>query len=121
NAQPIDYPRLSPSERHQVLVEWNRTATDRPHDLCVHHLIERQAEKTPDAVALTFQGQTLTYRELNRRANQVAHHLQPRSVHPEDRVGLAVERSLEMVVGLIGILKAGAGYVPPDSPDPPAP
>jgi amino acid adenylation domain-containing protein/non-ribosomal peptide synthase protein (TIGR01720 family) len=102
-----------------MLVEWNATAAELPRDRCVHHLIEDQAERTPDAVALTFQGQTLTYRELNRRANQVAHHLQKRGVQPEDRVGLAVERSPDMVVGLLGILKAGACYVPLDSTYPP--
>jgi non-ribosomal peptide synthetase component F len=85
-----------------------------PADRCVHELFEEQAEKTPEAVAVELEGQALMYAELNRRANQLAHHLRPLGVGPEVPVGLCVERSLDMVVGLLGILKAGGAYVPLD-------
>jgi amino acid adenylation domain-containing protein len=105
---------LSEAERHRLLFEWNETATEYPRDRCIHTLLEEQAERTPDAVAVTLEDQQLTYRELNRRANQLAHHLRALGVGPEVLVGICVERSLEMVVGLLGILKAGGGYVPLD-------
>ena len=98
------------AERHQVLVEWNQTEREYPRDKCVHQLFEEQVECTPEAVAVVFEGQSLTYRELNLRANQLAHHLRTLGVGPDVLVGLCVERSLEMVVGLLGILKAGAAY-----------
>lgn len=107
--------KLMPAaERHQVLVEWNQTERDYPRDKCVHQLFEEQVERTPDAVAVVFEGQSLTYRELNARANQLAHHLRSLAVGPNVLVGLCVERSLEMVVALLGILKAGGAYVPLD-------
>jgi amino acid adenylation domain-containing protein len=102
------------AERHQLLVEWNNTQTDTPADKCVHHLFEEQVERSPDAIAVVFGDEQLTYRELNQRANQLAHHLQTLGVGPEVLVGLCVERSLEMVVGLLGILKAGGAYIPLD-------
>jgi amino acid adenylation domain-containing protein len=105
---------LSAAERHQLLVEWNDTAFEYPTDKCIHQLFESQVEKTPDAVAVVFEDQQLTYRELNQRANQLAHYLQTLGVRPEVLVGICVERSLEMVVGLLGILKAGGAYVPLD-------
>ncbi len=105
---------LTEAERHQLLVEWNDTATDYPKDKCIHHLFEEQVERTPEAVAVMFETQALTYRELNTRANQLAHHLQSLGVGPETLVGICVERSLEMVVGLLGILKAGGAYLPLD-------
>ena len=108
------YSLLSVSERHQLLVEWNDTQVDYPQDKCIHQLVEEQVEQTPDAIALVFADQQLTYRELNTRANQLAHHLQAIGVEPEVLVGLCVERSVEMVIGLLGILKAGAAYVPLD-------
>ena len=102
------------AERHRVLVEWNDTAAAYPHDACLHQLFEAQVERTPDAVAVVYEDQRLTYRELDRRANQLAHYLRARGVGPEVLVGLCVERSLEMMIGLLGILKAGGAYVPLD-------
>jgi amino acid adenylation domain-containing protein/non-ribosomal peptide synthase protein (TIGR01720 family) len=107
-------PLLTQQERQQLLVEWNDTQVDYPKDVCIHQLFEAQAERTPDAVAVVFQDQQLTYGELNRRANQLAHHLRSLGVSPDDLVGICVERSLEMIVGFLGILKAGGAYVPLD-------
>jgi non-ribosomal peptide synthetase component F len=109
---------LTQQERHTLLVEWNDTQVDYPKDVCIHQLFEAQVKRTPDAVAVVFEDQQLTYRELNRRANQVAHHLRSLDVDPDSLVGICVERSLEMVIGLLGILKAGGAYVPldPDYP-----
>ena len=112
--QLAEYQILTEPERHQILVEWNATATDYPRDLCIHQLFENQVESTPDAVAVIFKDQQLTYRELNRRANQLAHYLQYLGVEPGVLVGICVERSLDMVVGLLGILKAGGAYLPLD-------
>jgi len=105
---------LREAERKQLLVEWNQTAAEYCGDRCVHELFEEQAERTTDRVAIVFESQQLSYRELNRRANQLAHYLKKRGVGPEVLVGVCVERSLEMVVGLLGILKAGGAYVPLD-------
>ncbi len=107
-------PLLTEAERHQLLVEWNDTQSDYPRDACIHELFETQAERTPDAVAVVFEDERLTYRQLNRRSNQLAHHLRKLGVGPEVLVGICVERSIEMVVGLLGILKAGGAYVPLD-------
>ena len=107
-------PILTEAERQQLLMEWNDTQADYPRGQCIHELFEAQVEHTPDAVAVVFEGKQLSYRELNRRANLLAHHLQKLGVGPEGRVGIMVERSLEMVVGLLGILKAGGAYVPLD-------
>jgi len=113
--QPIsELPLLTEAERHQLLFEWNNTFAKYPQDKCIHQLFEEQVELTPDAVALVFEGTQLTYRELNARANQLAHYLLSLGVEPEVLVGICVERSLEMVVGLLGILKAGGAYVPLD-------
>jgi amino acid adenylation domain-containing protein len=109
-----DLAMLTDAEKHRLLVEWNNTETDYPKDKCIHQLFEAQVEKTPDAVALVFENQPVTYRELNNRANQLAHHLQRLGVGPDVLVGICMERSLEMVVGLLGILKAGGAYVPLD-------
>jgi aspartate racemase len=109
-----ELPLLSEAERHQLLFEWNDTATEYPRDRCVHERFEEQVERTPDAVAVVRGDEQLTYRELNGRANQLAHHLRALGVGPEVLVGICVERSLEMVVGLLGILKAGGTYVPLD-------
>jgi amino acid adenylation domain-containing protein len=105
---------LSASERHQLLVEFNDTAADYPRDQLIHQLFEAQAARQADATALVFEEQHLSYGELNRRANEVAHHLIALGVKPDDRVAICVERSLEMMVGLLGILKAGGAYVPFD-------
>jgi len=109
-----DLPLLTEEERHQLLVEWNNTRADYPNHSCIHHLVESQVERTPDAVAVVFEDEQMTYRELNRRANQLAHYLRRRGVGPEGLVGICIERSLEMAVGLLGILKAGGAYVPLD-------
>ncbi|WP_414753961.1 amino acid adenylation domain-containing protein [Anabaena sp. CCY 9910] len=105
---------LSASEQHQLLVDWNNTTTDYPQGKCIHQLFEEWVEQTPDAVAVVFENQQITYKELNHRANQLAHQLQTLGVKPDVLVGICVERSLEMIVGLLGILKAGGGYVPLD-------
>jgi amino acid adenylation domain-containing protein len=109
-----ELPLLTEAERRQVLVEWNRTEADHPRDRCVHELFEEQAGRTPDAVALVYEGVRLTYAELNARANRLAHHLVALGVKPDTLVAIGVERSLEMVVGLLAILKAGGAYVPLD-------
>lgn len=109
-----DLPLLTKTERQQLLVEWNDTQADYPKEQCIHTLFESQVKRTPNAVAAVFDNQTLTYQELNIRANQLAHHLRQLGVKPEVLVGICMERSLEMVVGLLGILKAGGAYVPLD-------
>jgi amino acid adenylation domain-containing protein len=101
-------------ERHKLLIEWNATGAAYPADKYIHELFEDQAARTPDAVAVVHNGCTLTYSQLNARANQLAHHLQGLGVRPEALVAICVERSLEMVVGLLAILKAGGAYVPMD-------
>jgi amino acid adenylation domain-containing protein len=105
---------LSEREQHQLLAEWNDTHVDYPQGKCFHTLFEEQSERTPDAIALVFEHQCLTYRELNQRANQVGHYLQSLGIGPEMPVAICMERSLEMVVSLLGILKAGGAYVPLD-------
>ena len=106
--QPIStLPLLTEDERHQLLVEWNDTAADYPKDSCIHELFEAQVERTPEAIAVQFEGKQLTYRELNSRANQLAHYLQGLGVGPEKLVGICVERSLEMVVGFVGDSEGG--------------
>jgi amino acid adenylation domain-containing protein len=109
-----DFSLLTESERHQLLVEWNDTRPEYPKDRCIQQLFEEQVERTPDAVAIVFEGQELTYRELNRRANRVARRLIGFGVGPEVLVGICLERSPEMVVGILGVLKAGGAYVPLD-------
>jgi amino acid adenylation domain-containing protein len=116
----VDLPMLGEAERHQLLLEWSDTA--RPGlggDACVHHLIAAQAGRTPDATAVVSEERTLTYRDLERQASLLAHHLRSLGVGPEVRVGLCVERSPEMVVGVLGILAAGGAYVPLDAGSPP--
>ncbi|MCF5434524.1 amino acid adenylation domain-containing protein, partial [Pseudomonas syringae] len=105
---------MLPRSERQLLQEWNATAVDYPQGTCVHQLFEAQVEKTPEAIALVFEARTFTYAQLNARANQLAHHLLGLGIGPDDRVAICVERSPEMVVGLLGILKAGAAYVPLD-------
>ncbi|KZL47818.1 non-ribosomal peptide synthetase [Nodularia spumigena CENA596] len=107
-------PVLTEQEKHQILVEWNNTTVDYPQHLCIHELFAAQVEKTPDNIAVVFDGQKLTYQELNHQANKVAHYLQSLGVGTEVLVGICIERSLEIIVGLLGILKAGAAYLPLD-------
>ena len=107
-------PLLTPPEVRQLLVEWNDTKTDYPQDKCVHQLFEEQVEKTPNAVAVIFDNQRLTYQELNSRANQLARHLQQIGVKSDVLVGICMHRSIEMVVGLLAIMKAGGAYIPLD-------
>jgi amino acid adenylation domain-containing protein len=109
---------LSQSERSQLLYEWNKTEEAYPQK-CMHELFEDQVRKSAEAVAVEFEGQKLTYGELNRRANQLGHYLRRMGVGPEVRVGLCMERGLEMVIGLLGILKAGGAYVALDPHYPP--
>jgi len=111
---------LTDAERHEQLVAWNATQTAYPHAQGLHELVEAQAAQRPDAVAGVGGAQHLTYGALNRRANQLAHHLRTLGVGPEVRVGLCLERSVELLVGLLGILKAGGAYVPLDPASPPA-
>ena len=93
---------LAPQEREQILVEWNNTRRLYPTNVCLHELVEAQVERTPDAIAVVCEDESLTYREVNRRANQLAHRLRKLGVGPEVIVGLFAERSVEMVVGLLG-------------------
>ncbi len=109
-----ELPLLTPAQRQQLIVEWNNTWAEYPQDKCIHQLFEEQVERAPDAVAVVFEEEQLTYRELNARANQLAHYLREFSVGPEVLVGLCVERSFEMIVGILGVLKAGGAYVPLD-------
>jgi amino acid adenylation domain-containing protein len=105
---------LTVAERRQLLIEFNDTRTDDPHDTCIHQVFEEQVQRTPDAVAVAFEGVELTYAQLNARANQLAHHLRTLGVGPEAAVAICMERCPELVVALLGILKAGGAYVPLD-------
>ncbi|MDQ3252839.1 MAG: amino acid adenylation domain-containing protein, partial [Acidobacteriota bacterium] len=107
-------PLLTESERQELLVEWNGTKLDYPKDRCLHELFEGQVARTPDAIAAAFEQERLTYRELNDSANQLAHYLQRRGVRPEVIVGICMPRSVEMMVALLGVLKAGGAYLPLD-------
>ncbi|HEU4881353.1 MAG TPA: amino acid adenylation domain-containing protein, partial [Longimicrobium sp.] len=105
---------LGDAERALVLQAWNRTEGEYPAEACLHQVFERQAARTPDAVAAVFEDASLTYAQLNARANRLAHHLRGRGVGSEVRVGICLERSLEMVISLLAVLKAGGAYVPLD-------
>ncbi|NSX08514.1 non-ribosomal peptide synthetase [Pseudomonas lini] len=107
-------PLLMAAEWQRTVVEWNRTEMEVPQHLTFAQLFEQQAERSPDRDALCFEGRSLSYAELNRRANQVAHYLRSRGVVANSPVALCVERSLELLVGLLGILKSGGAYVPLD-------
>jgi non-ribosomal peptide synthetase component F len=107
-------PLLTAAERQQIVVAWNRTERPFPQNKCVQHLFQEQVERTPDTTAAVFEEQELTYRQLNGRANAIAARLRALGVGPDARVGICVGRSLEMLAGLLGILKAGAAYVPLD-------
>jgi amino acid adenylation domain-containing protein/non-ribosomal peptide synthase protein (TIGR01720 family) len=105
---------LTAQEQHKLLIEWNNTKADYPKYLCIHQLFEKQVEKTPDNIALVFEGQKITYQQLNDQANKLAYYLQDLGIKPEVLVGICLERSLEMIVGILGILKAGGAYIPLD-------
>jgi len=107
-------PMLSDAERHRMLVEWNDTRVEYPTGVLAHQLFEQQVERTPDAVAVMSEGRSLTYVELNRRANQVAHRLIALGARPEAIVAVCMERSPEMVAALLGAMKSGAAYLPLD-------
>jgi len=107
-------PLLTGAEQHQLLLTWNATRSDFPEHMCIHQLIEQQVQRIPDAGAVVFEDQKLTYNELNRRANALARTLQASGVGPDVLVGVCMERSLEMVIALLAILKAGGAYVPLD-------
>ncbi|MCP4727472.1 MAG: AMP-binding protein, partial [bacterium] len=109
-----DIPLLSEKENHQLLYAWNETQKEYPKDKCVHELFEEYAEKTPEQTAVVFENESLTYYELNVQANRLAHYLIERGINPDTLVGICVERSLKMIVGVLGILKAGGAYVPID-------
>ncbi|MBD6620505.1 AMP-binding protein, partial [Komarekiella sp. 'clone 1'] len=98
----------------QVIQELNYTQILDYQNLCIHQMFEIQVERSPDTIAVVFENTQLTYRQLNQRANQLAHHLHTLGVEPEVLVGICLERSLEMIIGLLGILKAGGAYVPLD-------
>ncbi|QGV78478.1 amino acid adenylation domain-containing protein [Streptomyces ficellus] len=111
-----ELPVLPPEIEHRILVEWNDTDRRYPDEQirCLHTLIEDRTDRTPDAVAVTFEGEDVTFAELDRRANRVAHRLREMGVGPDQPVAISVERSVEMVVGLLGIMKAGGAYLPID-------
>jgi amino acid adenylation domain-containing protein len=109
-----ELPILSETERRQVIREWNNTAVTYESNKCLHHLFEAQVELTPGAIAVIFQGEQLTYAELNRRSNRLAHRLIAGGVGPDAIVGICAERCIEMITGLLGILKAGGAYLPLD-------
>jgi amino acid adenylation domain-containing protein len=110
----LDLPLLPEPERDQLLFEWNATSRPYPADCCIHQVFESQAETTPDRVAVIFDGRHLSYRELNSRANQLAGHLRGLGIEAEQRVAVYLDRSLEMLIGIVAILKSGGAYVPID-------
>jgi non-ribosomal peptide synthetase component F len=105
---------LDDAERHRMVVQWNDTAAHYPHASTIHPLFEQQAERTPAAVAVVFEGASLTYGELNAQANRLAHHLMALGVGPDSRVAIALPRGVDMLVALLATLKAGGAYVPLD-------
>jgi len=107
-------PLLTKDEKQQILFDWNENQAQYPVDKCIHTLFEEQVNQTPDAIAVIYKNQQLTYQELNIQANQLAYYLQILGVKPETLVGICVERSFEMLVGILGILKAGGAYIPID-------
>jgi amino acid adenylation domain-containing protein/thioester reductase-like protein len=112
--QPISHLTILTEQEQQQFREWNSTSQVLPEKQCIHQLFEQQVECTPEAIALVFENQQLTYQQLNQRANQLAHYLRKLGVKPETLVGICVERSLEMIIGILGIIKAGGAYVPLD-------
>src|SRR5215216_5416352 len=118
SARISELPLLTETEKRQLLIEWNDTSAEYDQCLCAHQLFEAQVERTPEAVAVTLENERLSYRELNTRANKLAHHLRGLRVVTGDVVGIFMERSLEMIVGIIGTLKAGAACLPLDPSNP---
>ena len=114
-ARLSELPLLTKPERQQLLVQWNNTYNDYPKDKCIHQLFEEQVERTPNAIALIFEDQQLSYQMLNTKANQLAHYLRRIGVGPDSLVGICLDRGIDMIVGLLATLKAGGGYVPLDS------
>ncbi len=116
NQRLFELPLLTETERHQLLIEWNQTHANIPDNKCLHQLFEAQVEQTPNAIALVFENQQLTYQELNAKSNQVAHYLQKLlpTLENQPLIGICMERSLETIIGILGILKAGGAYVPID-------
>ncbi|HEX5885397.1 MAG TPA: amino acid adenylation domain-containing protein, partial [Pyrinomonadaceae bacterium] len=114
-----ELPLLTDGERGQIVVDWNDTAREYAHDRCIHQLCEAQAERTPESIAVVFGDERVTYAELNRRANQLGHCLKQLGVRPETRIGILLERSVEMPVALLAVLKAGGAYVAFDPSYPP--
>lgn len=110
-----ELPLLTAAERDQILVDWNNTRVDYPSTGCLHELFEAQARRTPERVAVEFNGKQLSYRELNERANQLGHYLQGLGVGPDTPVAVCMDRSLELVIALYGVLKSGGAYVPMDA------
>ena len=105
---------LAHDERCRILNDWNQTAVEFDRATCIHSLFEARAVATPDATAVVYESQSLSYRELDERANQLAHHLNGLGIGPDKLVGVYLERSIEMMVGIMGVLKAGGAYVPLD-------
>ena len=105
---------LTDAERRQLVEEWNDTTTTYPQEACIHQLFEAQVAQTPDTIAVVLGGQHLTYAQLNKRSNQLAHGLQREGVGPEVLIGVCLDRDVDLIVSLLGILKSGAGYVPLD-------
>src|SRR5262249_55563991 len=116
-----DQPLLGDAENRRILVEWNDTARTFPSEACAHLLFEQQVERTPDAVAVESVDRALTYRGLNAWANQLAHALQRSGVTTDTLVGICMDRSPEVIVAMLGIMKAGGAYLSIDSSSPPAP
>jgi len=108
------YQILSSSEKEKILFKWNETKFSYPEDMCIHELFEQQAAKTPDKIAVIFNNRKITYKDLNNKANKLANYLISLNVQTEDLIGIYMDRSLEMIIGLLGILKSGAAYVPLD-------
>jgi non-ribosomal peptide synthetase component F len=115
DSQSVDrLPMLPKAEREQVVYGWNAPQEEYPGEQCVQELFEAQVERTPEGTAVVYQDRELSYAELNRRANRLAHYLRELGVRPDARVAICVERSLEMIVGVLAVLKAGGAYVPLD-------
>jgi amino acid adenylation domain-containing protein len=110
----LNLPLVTYQEREQILIEWNATQREYFSKLCLHQLVEQQAEQTPQRIAVVFEGDQISYEKLNAKSNQLAHYLRSRGVGPDVPVGVCIERSLNLVIGLLGVLKAGGAYVPLD-------
>ena len=110
---------LTAESYQKIVVDWNKTEAEYPKDKTIHALFEAQAKRVPDNIAVVFENERLTYQELNEKANQVAHYLRSLGVKPDRLVAISLERSLELIIGILGILKAGGAYVPldPNYPD----